>query len=94
MAEQRWRRIENYKEALDVVREMRYLYARTLNLLEKAEASGNSSTGLRAVREARCTVELMARVDGSLGGPATSVPTKIEVVYAEKQLLPGRGIPI
>lgn len=43
MAEQRWRRIENYEEAVDVMREMRHLHGRTLNLLEQAEASGDSS---------------------------------------------------
>lgn len=90
MAEQRWRRIENYDEALDVMREMRYLYGRTLNLLEQAEASGDSSATLRAIREARCNLELLARLDGSLGGPATPVaPSKIEVVYVQKNLLPG-----
>jgi hypothetical protein len=89
VAEQRWRRIENFEEALDVMREMRHLYGRTLSLLEQAEASGDSSTALRAIREARCNLELLGRLDGSLGGPATPVPTKIEIVYAEKQLLPG-----
>ena len=89
MAAPRLNRVEAYEEALDVMREMRYLYGRTLALLERAEASNDLPSALKAVHQARSNLELLGRLDGSLGGPATPVPSRIEIVYAEKQLLPG-----
>jgi hypothetical protein len=89
VAEQRWRRVEGFEDSLDVQREMRDLYGRTLALLERAEASGELPGALRAVREVRNNLELLGRLSGVLGGPQQVPPTKIEVVYVQKCLLPG-----
>lgn len=89
VAEQRWRRIESFEEAMDITREMRHLYGRTLALLDKAEASNDLPSALKAVHQARGNLELLARMDGSLGGPAQITPTKIEISYVQKSLLPG-----
>lgn len=88
VAAPRLHRVESYEEAFDVQQSVRDLYGRTLALLDRAEGSGDLSGALRAVREARSNLELLGRLDGSLS-TAAPVLQKIEVVYAEKQLLPG-----
>jgi hypothetical protein len=85
----RIQRMENHQAHLDVMRAMRDLHARTLALLDKAESSGDLSTALRAVREARGNLELLGRLDGSLDGPVatTSGPVQITVQYVDRQLV-------
>lgn len=46
--------------------EVRSLQARTLNILDKAEDSGDLRTALGAIREARSNVELLAKLVGEL----------------------------
>jgi len=63
------------------------LYGRALVLLEEAETSRDLSTALRAVKEIRNTLELLARLDGSLRN-AAPIPTKITIEYAPMRLGP------
>jgi hypothetical protein len=60
------------RDAADVARadslldEVRGLQARTLRILASAEAAGDAATALRAVREARGGLELLAKLLGEL----------------------------
>ena len=87
VAAPRLHRVESYEVIVDVKQAVQDLFGRTLALLERAEASGDSSTALRAVKEARNNLELLARLDGSLRN-AAPVPHKIEVSYAPMRLGP------
>ncbi len=49
-----------------VLDEVRSLHARTLRILASAEAAGDASTALRALREARGGLELLAKLLGEL----------------------------
>jgi len=90
VAAPRLERAEAYEMVVDVNRAVQDLFGRTWDLLERAEASGDSSTALRAVKEARNNLELLARLDGSLRN-AAPVPHAIKIVYAEKQLIGPSG---
>ena len=87
VAAPRLHRVENYEVIVDVKQAVQDLYARTLGVLDRAEASGDSSTMLRAIKETRNNLELLARLDGSLRN-AAPVPTKIEVSYAPMRIGP------
>jgi len=52
---------EAYEMVVDVKRAVQNLFGRTWDLLERAEASGDSSTMLRAIKETRNNLELLAR---------------------------------
>jgi transposase-like protein len=91
LAAPRLHRVENYEVIVDVKQAVQDLYARTLGVLDRAEASGDSSTMLRAVKEIRNNLELMARLDGSLRN-AAPVPHTIEIMYAPMQIGPGTGM--
>ena len=72
---------------------MREIHARTLAIVTRAELSGDWATALRALGESRRNLELLARLDGSLGGPATPVgPLSITIEYAQKEIGPGRAM--
>src|SRR5215212_2456022 len=50
----------------DLLRQVRALQSKTLNILLRAESAGDLRTALSAVREARGNVELLARLSGEL----------------------------
>ncbi len=50
----------------DLLKQVRALQAKTLNLLLKAESAGDLRTALQGVREARGNVELLAKLSGEL----------------------------
>lgn len=52
--------------AADLLGELRAIYSRTVRILEKAEEDGESGTALRAIRECRGTLELLAKMVGEL----------------------------
>ncbi|MBI2389496.1 MAG: hypothetical protein HYV09_07860 [Deltaproteobacteria bacterium] len=64
--------VRHAREAEDVQRgatlldQVRALHARTLRLLAKAEAEDDAPTALRALREARAGLELLAKLLGEL----------------------------
>lgn len=57
---------EEVAHADTLLAEVRSLHARTLSLLDAAEQAGDLSVALRAIREARGNVELLARLAGEL----------------------------
>lgn len=71
------------REAADVARadslldQIRSLHARTLRILANAEAAGDATTALRALREARGGLELLAKLLGELDD-APSVNVQID----------------
>jgi hypothetical protein len=86
VAAPRLHRVESYEVAVNVQQAVQDLYGRALVLLEEAEASRDLSTALRAVKEIRNNLELLARLDGSLRN-AMPVPHTIEIRYAKKDLI-------
>ena len=57
---------EEAADADSLLSEVRELHRRTLALLDTAEEAGELATALRAIREARGNVELLARLAGEL----------------------------
>lgn len=73
-------------EADDLLADVRSLQARTLSILEAAEASRQLSTALRAIKEARSNVELLAKLLGELQENQIALAQQnvtIRVVYDE-----------
>ncbi len=86
VAAPRVRALEAYEATVDVMWAMRDLHERTLALLERAEGFCDLTTALRAVREARGNLELLGRLDGSLGGPPVpNRPTQHHGIQYEGQ---------
>jgi hypothetical protein len=50
----------------DLLSQARNLHARTLSILDRAEASGEHRVALSAIREARANIELLGRLAGEL----------------------------
>jgi len=90
VAAPRLHRVENYEVIVDVKQAVQDLYGRAVVLFQEAEALRDLSTALRAIKEIRNTLELLARLNGSLRNAAPSVQ-KIEIVYAPKQLIEPLG---
>lgn len=61
----------------------RALYARAFEILQKAEKAGQLETALKAIRELRGIVELLAKLSGELEASTPST-TKIEIVYIDQ----------
>lgn len=62
------------EHADDVLSEVRHLHRRANAILDRAEAAENDATSLKAIREARLTLELLARLLGELkDGPTVNV---------------------
>jgi hypothetical protein len=57
---------EEAAAADDLLKQVRALQTKTLNLLLKAEAAGDLRTALSGIREARGNVELLAKLRGEL----------------------------
>lgn len=57
---------EEASHAGDLLRQVRALQDKTLNILLRAEGSGELRTAVSAVREARRNVELLARLSGEI----------------------------
>lgn len=55
----------------DLLDQVRDLQARALSILDKAEDSGELSTALRAIREARGNLELLGKLAGELNDSPT-----------------------
>ena len=69
-----------------LLEQARSLHARALGILERAEAAGQLETALKAIREVRGILELLAKLSGQLeerGG----TPQRIEVVYIDKAVM-------
>ncbi len=60
------REAEEASRADDLLKQVRALQAKTLNLLLKAEEAGELRTALAGIREARGNVELLAKLSGEL----------------------------
>lgn len=58
--------IEEVANADAIVASIRDLHERTLRVLRTAESSGDLVLALRAIREARANVELLAKISGDL----------------------------
>ncbi len=59
--------LRSHSEAsVGVIQQIRSLNARTLDLLSRAGSLGRSDTVLRAIREVRANIELLARLTGEL----------------------------
>lgn len=59
------------------------LRARAMGILERAEAAGQLETALKAIREVRGILELLAKLTGELEDRGAS-SQRIEVVYVDK----------
>jgi translation initiation factor IF-2 len=57
---------EEVARADELLRQVRSLQSKTLNILLQAESAGDLRTALSAVREARGNVELLAKLSGEL----------------------------
>src|SRR5215213_908777 len=57
---------EEASRADDLLRQVRALQSKTLNILLRAEGAGDLRTALSAVREARGNVKLLAKLSGEL----------------------------
>lgn len=65
---------EEVADADTLLDEVRSLHERTLSLLSGAEEAGELATALRAIREARANLELLAKLAGELNdNPALNV---------------------
>lgn len=71
-------------EARSILRQMRELHQRSMNILARAEQSGQLETALRAVREARGNLELLAKLDGTLAPQSPGGPVSISVTYVDR----------
>jgi hypothetical protein len=63
--------IKEKAQANSLLRQMLYLQSRALTILKTAEASGELETALRAIREARGNLELLAKLQGDLAQEGT-----------------------
>jgi hypothetical protein len=71
-----------------VLDSIRKLNQRTLAILEKAEqGKRDPAIALQAIRESRHNLELIAKLTGELKNPEANEPTRVEIVYVEKQLV-------
>jgi len=73
-------------ESRTILQQMAALHQRALAILARAEAADELDTALRAVRECRGNLELLARLDGTLtpaSAPATG-PITIQVQYVDR----------
>jgi hypothetical protein len=59
-------KVEEVARADELLRQVRSLQSKTLNILLQAESAGDLRTALSAVREARGNVELLAKLSGEL----------------------------
>ena len=77
---------EEIAQADDLLADVRSLQARTLSILEAAEAASQLSTALRAIREARSNVELLAKLVGELqSNQLAQQNVQINVVYEDER---------
>jgi hypothetical protein len=74
-----------------VLEQMRSIHLRTLRLLEHAERKRDPAIALQAIREARHNLELVAKLTGELKSAAPAEPTRVEIVYVDKQLVVPRA---
>jgi hypothetical protein len=77
---------EEVAQADDLLAEVRSLQARTLSILEAAEAARQLPTALRAIKEARSNVELLARLVGELqSNQLAQQNVQVNVVYEDER---------
>jgi len=73
-------------QADDLLADVRSLQARTLSILEAAEATRQLPTALRAIKEARSNVELLAKLVGELqSNELAQQNVQINVVYEDER---------
>ena len=70
----------------NLIQQARDLRARSLAILEKAEAAGQLETALKAIREVRSILELLGKLEGQIEDRGGAVQ-HIEVHYVDKQLV-------
>jgi hypothetical protein len=67
---------------------IRRLNQRTLTILDKAEQGRRDpNIALQAIRESRHNLELIAKLTGELKSPEANEPTRVEIIYVDKQLV-------
>jgi hypothetical protein len=67
---------------------IRRLNQRTMVILDKAEQGRRDpNIALQAIRESRRNLELIARLTGELKNTESNEPTRVEIVYVDKQLV-------
>lgn len=71
----------------DVLGSIRALHATTLKILREAEAAGEHGIALKAIKEARCNLELLAKLDGQLSDTGK---VEIFVNYVDKAIIAPR----
>lgn len=67
----------------NLMEEARSLHARAVGILEKAEKAGQLETALKAIREVRGILELLAKLDGQLEDRGVG-HVRVEVIYIDK----------
>jgi hypothetical protein len=72
-----------------VLEQIRRLNQRTLRILAESESGKyrDPSIALQAIRESRHNCELIAKLTGELKSPEKAEPTRVEIVYVDKQLI-------
>jgi hypothetical protein len=71
-----------------VLEAIRRLNQRTMVILDKAEQGRRDpNIALQAIRESRHNLELIAKLTGELKSPEANEPTRVEIVYVDKQLV-------
>jgi hypothetical protein len=71
-----------------VLDQIRRLNLRTLSILTKAEhGKRDPAIALQAIRESRHNLELIAKLTGELKNSEAQEPTRVEIVYVDKQLV-------
>jgi hypothetical protein len=79
------------EEAAEMVRadnlmgSLRDLYTRAFDILQKAEKAGALETALKAIRELRGILELLAKLSGELE-PTAPGNTRIEIIYIDQTI--------
>ena len=63
------------------------LRTEALEILDRAKAAGQLETALKAIREVRGILELLAKLEGAIDDRGSNRPQRVEVVYIEKQLI-------
>jgi hypothetical protein len=66
--------------------QVRQLHQRTLGILRRAEHAGRVETALKAIREARSNVELLAQLTGQLDSAPASVGVQAVIVLPAPEL--------
>jgi hypothetical protein len=74
-----------------VLDQLRKLQRRTLAILEDAEREQDGALALDAIGHARRNLELMGRLTGELKHEEPHEPTRVEIVYVDKQLVVERA---